>query len=509
MLKPKVILRNVLSNWIGFIAEACFAFFLFPFVVRQVGDTAYGLWVLILSMTGYFGLLTLGLRPAINKYVSEFFAQGKMKELNDLVNAALSVYAVMGLIILFGGATLSVFIDRLPFLPANLAAQNRWVVMVVALQVALNLPAVVFGGVLSGLQRYDISNAIGVSTTLSRAVLILVFLKGAPTLLSLSLISLVTTSGGYAFTIWAARRQCPAIKLRFGVPKRQTAVMLFRYSGVTALGQLGGRLFIYADSFVVTGLISVAAVTHYSIATNLIGYMRSLSEDSTSVLNPAASELRAKNLEEELRALWIHVTRALLLILLPISLGLIFLGREFIVLWMGSNFADSATIVAILAAAQAAVLAQAGTRAILFGLGRHQIVAKLIWIEGIVNITLSVILGRAYGLIGIATGSSIAGLMVGAIWLPKLVSSVMGVPLRSYLRQAYLRPVVTAAPMALLLYWMVRTTQAYTWIHLGTEIVVSSALYGTLAFFFCLKEKERSGIYASLQKAALAVGVRT
>ena len=68
----RTLLRNILSNWAGFLVEACVAFYLSPFVIHTLGDTSYGIWILLTSLTGYFGLLNLGLRPAINKYVAEF-----------------------------------------------------------------------------------------------------------------------------------------------------------------------------------------------------------------------------------------------------------------------------------------------------------------------------------------------------------------------------------------------------------------------------------------------------
>ncbi len=41
------------------------AFFLTPFVVNSLGSTAYGIWVLLMSLTGYYGLLDLGVSAAL------------------------------------------------------------------------------------------------------------------------------------------------------------------------------------------------------------------------------------------------------------------------------------------------------------------------------------------------------------------------------------------------------------------------------------------------------------
>ncbi|MGD0907564.1 MAG: hypothetical protein ABSA96_08275, partial [Candidatus Acidiferrales bacterium] len=67
--------RNVLANWGGSISYMLIAFFLSPFIVHHLGTSRYGVWVLIVSFTGYLGLLDLGVRGTINYYVARFHAQ--------------------------------------------------------------------------------------------------------------------------------------------------------------------------------------------------------------------------------------------------------------------------------------------------------------------------------------------------------------------------------------------------------------------------------------------------
>ena len=57
----RAIVRNVFSNWAGLVLNMATAFFMSPFLVRNLGDTWYGLWVLIRSTTGYMSLLDGGL----------------------------------------------------------------------------------------------------------------------------------------------------------------------------------------------------------------------------------------------------------------------------------------------------------------------------------------------------------------------------------------------------------------------------------------------------------------
>jgi len=64
-------LRN-LSNWAGFACSSVTFFFLSPFVFHHLGNSAYGIWVLIGSLTGYLGLFNLGVRGALTRNVARF-----------------------------------------------------------------------------------------------------------------------------------------------------------------------------------------------------------------------------------------------------------------------------------------------------------------------------------------------------------------------------------------------------------------------------------------------------
>jgi len=119
----RTLLRNILSNWAGFLVEACVAFYLSPFVIHTLGDTSYSIWILLTSLTDYFGLLNLGLRPAINKYVAEFAAKGDERRLNETVNTVLSIYVGLGLVVVLLSAGLFFSLDSFP-VPAELL-QNR------------------------------------------------------------------------------------------------------------------------------------------------------------------------------------------------------------------------------------------------------------------------------------------------------------------------------------------------------------------------------------------------
>src|SRR5258707_15481803 len=82
---------NVMMNWIAMAVGMVVPFFLAPFVIRHLGTTAYGVWILAVSTVSYLNILDLGLRSAIIRFVSKADAQGKPEDATAAIGAALWV----------------------------------------------------------------------------------------------------------------------------------------------------------------------------------------------------------------------------------------------------------------------------------------------------------------------------------------------------------------------------------------------------------------------------------
>lgn len=71
------LVRSIVSNWVTFLFSAGVNFVVSPIVVRSLGETQYGAWSLLTSMVGYLGLLDLGVRSAVTRYIAKFYASGE------------------------------------------------------------------------------------------------------------------------------------------------------------------------------------------------------------------------------------------------------------------------------------------------------------------------------------------------------------------------------------------------------------------------------------------------
>src|SRR5260370_21253841 len=92
------IFKNVSSGWVALATNILVGVFLSPYILHHLGDEAFGLWVLIFSITGYYGLFDLGIRSSIVRYVASYSATGDRAELDRLISTAVLTYGAIGVI---------------------------------------------------------------------------------------------------------------------------------------------------------------------------------------------------------------------------------------------------------------------------------------------------------------------------------------------------------------------------------------------------------------------------
>src|SRR5512143_4050938 len=106
--KTKTIFRqvliNTLSNYGGKIVTLGIWFFLTPYILNKLGQSVYGMWVIVGSLVSYGALLDFGIANAITKYVAEFQARGESEQASSLVATALWIYSGLGLAAVLLGA---------------------------------------------------------------------------------------------------------------------------------------------------------------------------------------------------------------------------------------------------------------------------------------------------------------------------------------------------------------------------------------------------------------------
>ncbi len=497
--------RNVVANWSGYFFAIILTFFLSPFVVRHLGNAAYGVWVLMVSLTGYLGLLDMGVRGAVTRYVAKFHTQADHQQASETASSAMLIFSTAGLLAVVISAGLAwVALGRF-HIPENFQGQARVVLMIAGVTVALSLVGGVFGGILVGLQRFDLVNAIEITTSSLRALMIVLALRRGAGIVALAVIQLgagFLTASANAILV---ARLYPELRIRPEHANREHLRMIFSFSVYAFLLQIFAYLILYTDSVVIAAFLPVSYVTFFAIAGNLITYARGLTRGISSTITPLASRLEAAGDFAGLQQTTLKSACYSTALMMPIGLTFLQRGNSFIGLWMGPEYAALSGGVLWILAWMAIFSSGPGAGwAIMQGIGKHRALVPVYLVESLTNLGMSIALVRTMGVLGVAWGSTIPNLIVCFLFWPWYVHKTLRIPVRQYVASTWGRPLLSMIPFALCSYAFEKTLPANKlWIFFA-QVAATLPLALVGFWYVCVPREERQARYAQVKRVLFA-----
>jgi O-antigen/teichoic acid export membrane protein len=478
-------LKNVASSWGGLAVNVAVGFFLSPFILHHLGDEAFGLWILIFSLTGYYGIFDFGIRSSLVRYVSKFQATGDKDQLTRLVNTSLFTYTCLGLMLVIPTVLGGSYVDRLFHVSPSFLKDARILFLMVGYSVALSFPLGVSGGILEGLQRFYLMNWTNIVATLTRAVLIVYVLRHGFGLLSVALITVSLPLITSAVRTVIAQR---LLHISYGwkYVDRDSLRQVANYGSVTFMIIVAGRLRFKTDAVIIGTFLSAAAITHFSIGARLVDYAGEVVSSLAQIFTPMSSHFHATGDYNQLRRIFLSGNRACALVMLPMTVALVVMGKSVIEAWVGQRYVSSYTVLLIVLIPSTVYQMQSTSNRILFGMSLHKSLAYVVLMEGIANVILSIVLVRPLGIVGDALGTAIPLLCTSLFFLPRHMCRQLGIPVRRFLLEAYLYPLVLCIPMIFVLLLMQRSFYAHRYPQLVLNLATGLAVYGVGLVWFVL-----------------------
>jgi O-antigen/teichoic acid export membrane protein len=491
--RPRVLrtLRNVIWNWGGFFFSGFVNFLLAPFVVRHLGNRHYGIAVLIMSLTGYLGLLDLGVRGAVTRYVARFHARSDHEAASRIASSALVLFSLVGISSIFLSILLAWSVPWLPLPEADL----RWariLLLQVGPLVGLSFIGGIFSGILMALQRFDHVNAVGVLSTVLRALIIVWVLAAGGGLIALTWIQLGATLATALAAAWISFHLYPQLRIRRALADRAHLRLLSSFSAYSFTLLVFDSLVLYADSLIVGIFLPVSFVTFFWIAANLINYSFAIVGGISKISTPMASALEAQGDDRGLERVLLNGTSYATAVVLPLATTFMLRGNPFIRLWMGPEYADlSGRVLWILSLALVLSASNQVALATMLGISKHEPLVPVLLGQALWTFALGAVLVRPLGLPAVAWATAVPYLAVGLFFWPRYVRRCLGVPVRKYVLSTWVRPGLSVVPFALGTYAIDRLWSASSLVvfFLQTGALLPLALLGF--WCVCLNRQER------------------
>lgn len=493
MSRISIIGRNIRFTILSRLLALIITFFLFPFIVRHTGQELYGVYLIVMTVTGYFGLLDLGVMSALTKYVSEYNGVGDEKASNRIINASFSFYVLIGLIaalFLFG---CSMYFDRFFRIETQNIALARQLFSIAAISSLLTWPLSTFRGVVQGLNLWYVEAMVNMTIQILNALFaIIIFTTGYGIVFYIIALQILNILGCLVFYLVSKKKT--SFSISFPYIDVKTFRFIFKFSSFMFLGSLVSIFLFQIHNFIIGYFISLSAVTIYAVAYNMQNYFRTINSSIGAPPWTMASEMEGRGDYDGQRSLLFKGTKYMSAVFLPLVLICFFFAEPFINYWMGPGFQESvlpARIIILFWLFNGTVETAAGM------LSAKGIVKKPLYIQlavAISNIAIGLALIKIVGITAIALGLTLSFIIVGFPLYLRLSLKSLKVSFMEYFNKAVKSNLIMYFFVAVLSFVFLKYCYPkniyFTLLEMAGIYTISLVLY----FFFFLNKDEKTEI---------------
>ena len=462
-----------------------------PWMIRQIGQSDYGLYTLAISVISYF-TLDFGFGGAISKFIAQFRAEKRDGEISNLLGLVYKFYFVIDLLILVALVVVYCFVENIFVnLSANELIKFKNIFAIVGVFTLISFPCTTFNGILIAHEKFVV---LKVCDLLSKALIILLIVTAL--MLGRGLYAIVIVNTGVQLLInmikFVSIKRTMTQKINFRYFSKDMLKMIFSFSIWMTIMGIAQRFIMNITPSVLGITAGAVAISVFSIGRTIEGYVFTFANALNSLFLPKVSNMVAANVSrDEITHLMIRVGRIQLMIVGAVITIFISMGQEFIFLWLGESFRESYWVTVFLILPSIVTLTQDIGITLLVVENEIKYRTYFYVLAAVISVILSFILSKIYGAIGAAVGiftATIVGHIIGMNWVFK---RKMNLNMGKFYKQCHLKAipifvVVLVSGILLKHIWITNFMALYV-----LKVCVIGAEYLLLMWFFYMNSEEK------------------
>jgi O-antigen/teichoic acid export membrane protein len=494
-----VFARNISMDYLAMGVDIAIGVVMLPFNIAHLGQSTYGLWVLVASVTMYFSVLDLGFGVAQVKFASEYRARRDAAGLNQIVSSLFFVFCMIGLAAFALGTLIAFTLPHLFNITSEQASTGRTVLLIISAYVALGFPVTVFGGIVNGFQRHYLNGFVSIATSVVVAAVNVAILLAGYGLVELVAATTIIRALSYIGYAMNAYRAFPGLRLKLSNVRMARLREVTGFSAFILLIDLANKLNYSTDTIVIGAFMGTVAIAIWAVAQRLIDATQMVTGQLNGALFPIMVDTATLGQTARLRQLFIQGTRVSLAMVIPIATGLSLLAEPLVMAWVGPDFSGSVPIIYILAIAVVIRVGNSSATTLLKGSGRHRLLAGANLLIAIANLAISVVLVRRMGLIGVALGTLIALAVVSILVLFPAACRRVELDLSQALKTAIIPALWPGLVMAAFLV-LSRNVAGVSLAAIAFQAVTAGLIYLAVFLLLAIDRQERQWYLSKLRQ---------
>lgn len=378
-----------------------------PYFISVLGTNDYGLWVLVLSIMGWFNVVDLGFPQAVQRQIIQALELKDNHRVNVVFSTGLVLFAILGL---FSVATL-IGLTQVPAIfgvtgPDQLTLVQ--ILLVLSVKIFWGFLMNPFHGFFSGLLRFDIDANLSSLNAITKALLVF-WLISDLNIWGAVVATLAADIITNILKIIYAKRLFPSLSFNIKLASYNEIHALFSYSKHLVLNGFINTIGSRAGPMIITRLFDLSSLAISQIAANLLMHAQAFVGTITGVFSPVYNKMAAN--KQNMEKIFIQTTIINLFISSVLYVSLLMFGKVFVILWVGEAFEYS---IYILHFAVFSVICGGFTSSandILLAQANHKLLSVVSFFTVACRIPLAIFFALKFGLVGLVMAGAVTNVI--------------------------------------------------------------------------------------------------
>lgn len=334
---------GILLSYVTMAVNVAIKFLYTPLLIRQLGQSEYGLYSLVISIVGYLAILNFGFGSAATRYIVKFKSENNKKDLYRLYSTLSLIYLIIGFVALFVCIGINLGADALfgNAMTNDEVSKLRIMIILCGVNLLFSFPMQISSSVLVAYEKFKFKNGVNLIKLLLEPIVVIALLFSIK-IRSIGVIVIVTgfnLLGYLSYYIFAVKK----LDFKFSIKSIYPPMIksLIGFSVWMFLLMLFEQLQFNTGQFVLGVSEGTSAVAVWGVVMIFVMNYRSLSTAISNVFSPSLMSSVYENRADFFKSESFKMSRLQLLILSFILFNFAVFGYDFIRIWAGEDYAGA------------------------------------------------------------------------------------------------------------------------------------------------------------------------
>lgn len=491
----------VILSIINTIVSAIVSIIYIPLLLSSIGKNEYGLYQLIGSIIAYFSTMYSSINASVMKYYTEYLIKEDYKKMENTLAISKRIFIFISIIIVIIAIPIS-YAFKSSFsanLTDNEIKESMFMFKIMILNILVYLNSSIYSASILAHEKFIFRKILDLSVTILQPISVLCLIKEYPSASTIVIIQLLLNIISLFICMYYSKNRLK-VKVKYHYKDINLVKGIFSLSSSVLLISIADQIFWKTDQIILGNMYGTGIVAEYAIGSQFNSLFISTGVVITSVIVPMITRInQSKNSSIELSHNFSKIGRYQAYLVLLMLTGVILFGKEFIMIIAGPDFLSAYKVALLLMVPYSIDLIQSSGNVILLVKNKNWYKAVILFTASIVNIGLTYVLAKKYGMYGAALATTIS--IIASSWIMMNIIYYRVIKLDITMFWKSILPIIIFSLICVGIGYMIKNIN-FTNIYI--QFIVHGFLYvivyTLIMFFFVMNTDEKRILYESIDK---------